>query len=96
MKINFDILKSLENDVMLDLTDEELNKILKFENEILSKFEKVLNINTDGVQQLHYCFEINNSYLRNDDETRTISKEDLLSNAPEVEDDYVIIKKVVG
>ncbi|ASP27882.1 glutamyl-tRNA(Gln) amidotransferase subunit C [Spiroplasma corruscae] len=95
MKINFEVLKSLEEDVMLDLSDQELNEVLKVENQILSKFEKVLKINTDGVEQMHYCFEIKNTYLRDDENSRTIPKEKVLSNAPEKDDDYIIMNKVV-
>ncbi|AKU79357.1 Asp-tRNA(Asn)/Glu-tRNA(Gln) amidotransferase subunit GatC [Spiroplasma turonicum] len=95
MKINFDILKSLEDDVMLDLSDKELQDVLKVENDILNKFEKVLKINTDGIRQLHYCFDSLNIYLREDEITYSLDKKDVLSNAPEKDEDYIILKKVV-
>ncbi|AGR40834.1 Asp-tRNA(Asn)/Glu-tRNA(Gln) amidotransferase subunit GatC [Spiroplasma taiwanense] len=95
MKINIELIKALEQDAMLDLSDEELNKILKFENDILEKFEKVFSINTDNVKELYYPFEIYNTYLREDDNTSVISKEAILSNAIDSDEDFIVIAKVV-
>lgn len=95
MKITKEFVKVLADDIMLELTDHEANEILKTENDILSKFEKVFLINTDGVKESHHPFEFENSFLREDNEIRTISKTELLKNAPAQKDGYVIISKVV-
>ncbi|AGR41821.1 Asp-tRNA(Asn)/Glu-tRNA(Gln) amidotransferase subunit GatC [Spiroplasma diminutum] len=95
MKINLEILNELQEEAMLDLSQEELENILKYENEILKKFEKVLAINTDNVMELHYPFEIQSNTLREDDETNVLSKNDILSNAPSTNGDFITITKVV-
>ncbi|WP_338985302.1 Asp-tRNA(Asn)/Glu-tRNA(Gln) amidotransferase subunit GatC [Spiroplasma endosymbiont of Diplazon laetatorius] len=95
MKINLELLKELQEDAMLNLTEEELKNILKYENDILHKFEKVLSINTDGVEELHYPFDIHNTHLREDGEVKVLAQEDVLRNAPSVEGDFVTITKVV-
>ncbi|AHI52470.1 Asp-tRNA(Asn)/Glu-tRNA(Gln) amidotransferase subunit GatC [Spiroplasma culicicola] len=95
MKINKEFILELAEDVMLELTDEEAEEITSFENDILEKFEKVFAINTDNVRESHYPFDYNNTYLREDDEIRTIDREMLLKNAPKHEEGYVVIEKVV-
>ncbi|QEH61361.1 glutamyl-tRNA(Gln) amidotransferase subunit C [Spiroplasma chinense] len=95
MKINKELVLELADDIMLELTDEEANEILKVENDILNKFEKVFSINTDNVQESYYCFDDFNTYLREDNDSRKITKEEMLRNAPKSEDGYVVIEKVV-
>ncbi|QHX36365.1 Asp-tRNA(Asn)/Glu-tRNA(Gln) amidotransferase subunit GatC [Spiroplasma sp. BIUS-1] len=95
MKINLELLKELQDDVMLDLSEEELKNILKYENDILQKFEKVLSIDTEGVEELHYPFDLNKTYLREDEEISLLEKEDVLKNAPSVDGDFITITKVV-
>ncbi|QBQ07337.1 glutamyl-tRNA(Gln) amidotransferase subunit C [Spiroplasma gladiatoris] len=95
MKIEKKLIYELADDIMLDLTEQEADEFLKLENDLLSKFEKVFAINVNGVEPSHYCFEYLNSYLRDDNQTRVIQKNELLNNAPKVVDGFVAIEKVV-
>ncbi|AUM62366.1 Asp-tRNA(Asn)/Glu-tRNA(Gln) amidotransferase subunit GatC [Spiroplasma monobiae] len=95
MQINLELLKELQEDAMLDLTEKELQDILKVENQILKKFEKVLSVDTDGVEELHYPFDFNFTYLREDDKTQVLPQNEILRNAPSIDGDFVTITKVV-
>ncbi|ALD66025.1 Asp-tRNA(Asn)/Glu-tRNA(Gln) amidotransferase subunit GatC [Spiroplasma cantharicola] len=95
MTINLELLKELQEDAMLDLSEKELQNILKYENIILKKFEKVLLVNTDNVEEMHYPFDITTNKLREDQEVKTLPKDEILKNAPSVHDDFITIVKVV-
>ncbi len=95
MTINLELLKELQDDAMLDLSEKELQNILKYENSILKKFEKVLLVNTDNVEELHYPFDIFIKDLRDDEETKSLSKDEILKNAPSTFEDFITVVKVV-
>ncbi|WP_146638268.1 Asp-tRNA(Asn)/Glu-tRNA(Gln) amidotransferase subunit GatC [Spiroplasma clarkii] len=52
-------------------------------------------IDTENVPESHHPFATENTYLRSDDDITTISKAQLLANAPAQKDGYVVISKVV-
>jgi len=96
MKITKEFVKILIDDILLELTDDEIEEVLRTENDILNKFEKVFLINTDNVKESHYAFDFKNSYMRDDDEQpRVILKEEMLQNAPVKKDGFVVLNKVV-
>ncbi len=96
MKITKNLIKELAADVMLELDENEVNEITNLENDILNKFEKVLLINTEGVEEAHYPFDLTNSYLREDEVSKTTPKAKVLRNAPQTSEGYVVIEKVVN
>jgi aspartyl-tRNA(Asn)/glutamyl-tRNA(Gln) amidotransferase subunit C len=44
---------------------------------------------------MHYPVDVVNTYLRDDSDATTITKEAMMLNAPNKDKDYVLIKKVV-
>ncbi|WP_339021100.1 Asp-tRNA(Asn)/Glu-tRNA(Gln) amidotransferase subunit GatC [Spiroplasma endosymbiont of Atherix ibis] len=95
MKINLELLEELQEDAMLTLSKDELENILKYENDLLKKFEKVLSIDTTNVEELHYPFDISQTYLREDNKVNVLSQSEILKNAPSTEGDFLTITKVV-
>lgn len=95
IKLTPKLLKELAKDVLLELSDDEINGILAIETNIMERFEQVLAIDTTNVKPLFYPFETPRSYLRNDDESQTINQNLVLKNAPKVIGPYIAISRVV-
>jgi aspartyl-tRNA(Asn)/glutamyl-tRNA(Gln) amidotransferase subunit C len=95
IKVTKELIKELANDIMIEITDEEADKIFKIENKIINDFTKLTHINVEGVDPMHYPVDVVNTYLRDDSDATTITKEAMMLNAPNKDKDYVLIKKAV-
>ena len=95
IKVTKELIKELADDIMIDLTEEEIDKVLSTEQNMMQEFLKVTTMNVEGVSPMHYPFDITNTYLREDEDSFKITKEDLMRNASSKNEDYVLIKKVV-
>jgi aspartyl-tRNA(Asn)/glutamyl-tRNA(Gln) amidotransferase subunit C len=95
LKVTKELIKELAEDIMIEISDEQAEKVFQTENKIVDEFLKVTKINVEGVAPMHYPFDVINNYLRDDEDEITISKEELMINAPKKDKDYVLIKKVV-
>lgn len=90
-----DFLKELGLKTMFEIKDEEL-EALKEDYMIFMNHVKALEvIDTKGVEPMYYPYEIETSYLRDDEQTYTISKEEVLNNSKEVKEGMVKVPKVV-
>jgi len=87
--------KELANDIMLELTSEEIKEIKQTEGSIRKQFLKVLTIDTEQVEPMFYPSDEIHTYLRPDDEFHTNDEVAVLANAPTVEGDYITVVKVV-
>lgn len=91
-KIDF---QKLANQLMFELSKEELETISK-DFELLTKQLDLLNeIDTDGVEEMIYPFENDTSYLREDVVDHIMESEMAVSNAKEVKDNMIVVPKVV-
>ena len=78
----------------LELTDEEKARLRDQLGVILENAAKVSEVATDDVPPTAYAIPRSN-VLRPDEVTPSLSVEEVLSNAPEVEDDRFKVPKVV-
>ena len=78
----------------LDLTDEEKARLRDQLGVILETAAKVSEVATDDVPPTAYAIPRSN-VLRPDEVTPSLTVEEVLSNAPEVEDDRFKVPKVV-
>ena len=78
----------------LELTDEEKARLRDQLGVILENAAKVSEVATDDVPHTAYAIPRSN-VLRPDDITQSLTVEEVLSNAPEVEDDRFKVPKVV-
>jgi aspartyl-tRNA(Asn)/glutamyl-tRNA(Gln) amidotransferase subunit C len=78
----------------LDLTDEEKARLREQLGAILEHAAKVGEVAADDVPATAYAIPRSN-VLRPDDITPSLPVEDVLANAPEVEDDRFKVPKVV-
>ena len=78
----------------LELTDEEKTRLRDQLGVILENAAKVSEVATDDVPPTAYAIPRSN-VLRPDEVTTSLTVEEVLSNAPEVEDDRFKVPKVV-
>jgi aspartyl-tRNA(Asn)/glutamyl-tRNA(Gln) amidotransferase subunit C len=78
----------------LELTDEEKARLRDQLGVILENAAKVSEVATDDVPPTAYAIPRSN-VLRPDEITPSLTTEEVLSNAPEVEDDRFKVPKVV-
>lgn len=91
-----EMLRKLGHKTMFNLTDDEMKDLVEEYNVFMNHVKILEEIDTEGVDPLAFPYEIETTYLRDDSETRVISREDALKNAKEVKDNQIKVPKVVG
>ena len=87
--------RKLANQLMFDMTDEEIENV-QAEFEILEKQLELLEvIDTEGVEEMIYPFETPTSFMREDEVDHVLSVEDALKNANSVRQDFIVLPRVV-
>lgn len=97
IKIDKNKLKELANDLLFDMADIEYETLLKEFDELVAQMgllEKIPNV--DSVEPMIYPFDVTNSFLRDDEPTQPLSKEEVLSNVPDSYAGQVKLPKVVN
>ena len=96
MESKEEMLKNLGLKTMFNISDDEMDELLE-EYEIFMHHVAVLEkIDTDGKEPLAYPYEIETSFLRDDEPVDVIELKDVLSNAKSIEDNQIKVPKVVG
>lgn len=96
MESKEEMLKKLGLKTMFNISDEEMPELVE-EYEIFMNHVSVLEkIDTAGKAPLAYPYEIETSFLREDEPIDVISQEDVLKNAKSVQDNQIKVPKVVG
>lgn len=91
-----EMLKKLGLKTMFNISDEEMIELVE-EYEIFMNHVAVLEkIDTEGKEPLAHPYEIETSFLRDDQPIDVISREDVLKNAKSVQDNQIKVPKVVG
>lgn len=87
--------RKLANQIMIDLSDDEIEVLQKEFEVTLRKMDLLDKINTDDVKEMVYPFELETHFLREDEVENVISQQEALENAPEVKDGQILVPKVV-
>ena len=97
VKYDKDLLKKCANNLLFDMSDEQYELLLK-EFDILTKQMEVLGEieGLDKVTPMTFPFNVVTSFLREDEPEVSISKEEVLRNAKDVQDGQIKLPKVVG
>ena len=88
-------IKRFEAMAKLDLSEEERQLISSRVDSFIEGFSTIESIDTSGVEPLITVLDIQN-VLRDDIVKKTISREELLSNAQEQHDGYFRVPKTIG
>lgn len=78
----------------LELSEEEKEKYIVQLNQILEYFQKLQKLNTENVEPTFHIVPINNVF-RDDEPIPSLKVEDVLSNAPEKEENFFLVPKVI-
>ena len=87
--------KKLANQIMFDLSNEEIQELQDDFKTLLKQMELLDKIKTDDVKEMIYPFEEETTYLRDDVVTKQISQEEALLNAPKHIAGQIVVPKVV-
>src|SRR3712207_4330307 len=78
----------------LDLTDDERERMRAELSQILEHAEKIQALDLDGVPPTSHSVSIRNA-LRPDEVTPSLDPEEVLANAPEVEDGRIKVPRII-
>ncbi|MHA2788759.1 Asp-tRNA(Asn)/Glu-tRNA(Gln) amidotransferase subunit GatC [Corynebacterium sp. S7] len=79
----------------LALTEEELSTYADQMDTIMDAVSKVSQVNTEGVEPMSHPHSIH-APMREDVEIKTLTQEQALDQAPEVEDERFVVPQILG
>lgn len=88
-------IKQLANQLMFDLNEEEVSEIQHEFSTLLQQMQLLNNIDTEGVEPMVYPFETVTTFLREDQDPVHLTLKEVLQNAPDAQEDYFVVPKVV-
>ena len=87
--------KKLANQLMFDLSEEEVKDIMEEFETLTKQMELLDKIDTTGVEEMIYPFEMPTIFLREDEADQVISQDEALSNVTTTRDGHFVVPKVV-
>ncbi len=78
----------------LRFEESELESFTHKFNEILAYVEKLNEIDTSEIEPLEYPID-NKNVFREDEQKQSISRDEALKNAPETDNEYFLVPKVI-
>jgi aspartyl-tRNA(Asn)/glutamyl-tRNA(Gln) amidotransferase subunit C len=79
----------------LEFSDTEKTKFTQQMNQILDYVEQMNKLDTDKVEPLSHVIELSNVF-RSDEVKQSVSTEEALKNAPEKDEQFFKVPKVIG
>lgn len=97
VKYDKDLLKRCANNLLFDMSEAQYDLLLK-EFDILTKQMQVLGEieGLETIAPMTFPFDVSTSFLREDEPEESITKEEILRNAKDVQDGQIKLPKVVG
>lgn len=89
------ILKQLARKTMLDISEQEMPRLLEEYNIFMMHVKALELINTQDTEPLAFPYEIKTHFLREDKVVHMLSQEDVLKNVGCVQDGQIKVPKVV-
>lgn len=96
MESKEEMLKKIGLKTMFNISDEEMPELIEEYDMFMNHVAVLEKIDTEGKEPLAYPYEIETSFLREDEPVDVISREDILKNAKSVQDNQIKVPKVVG
>jgi len=91
--ISKDVIKHIAKLAELEFGDDELNKITAQLDKILAHVAKISEVDTSEIPPTSHTLKIKNVF-REDNVKKPLSKEEVLSNAPEEKDGSFLVPKI--
>ncbi|MEI3327379.1 MAG: Asp-tRNA(Asn)/Glu-tRNA(Gln) amidotransferase subunit GatC [Thomasclavelia sp.] len=96
MESKEEMLKKLGLKTMFNISDGEVPELVDEYDIFMNHVAVLEEIDTEGIEPLAYPYEIETTFLRDDEPIDIISLEDALSNAKSVQENQIKVPKVVG
>ena len=96
MESKEEMLKKLGLKTMFNISDGEMPELVDEYDIFMNHVAVLEEIDTEGIDPLAYPYEIETTFLRDDEPIDIISLEDALSNAKSVQENQIKVPKVVG
>lgn len=94
-KISQNKIKQLAENLMFELTQDELVSMEAHSEAFLHYIGELQAIDTTGVEMMNAPFDTVQTWLRDDVVSHTISQDAAFKNAPKVKDDYIEVVQVI-
>ena len=94
MRLTRDDIESVAYLSRLELSEEEKDKFTGYINRLLENFEKLQELNTDGVEPTSHVIPVANVF-RQDEPRPSLPVEDVIANGPQVAEDCFVVPRVV-
>ena len=94
MKLSKKDVEYIANLAMLELSEEEKDKYRTQLAKILDYVSKLNQLDTENIEPTAHVLPLQNVF-REDEVDTSLSQKEVLSNAPEKEDNYFKVKKVI-
>ncbi|WP_017295891.1 Asp-tRNA(Asn)/Glu-tRNA(Gln) amidotransferase subunit GatC [Geminocystis herdmanii] len=95
MSLSKEEVKKVANLARLEITEKEEEEFAPQLNAILDYFEQLKELDTENVQPTTRAIEVSN-ITRTDTQVTYEDRESLLNSAPEREDDFFRVPKILG
>ncbi len=95
MSLTKEEVKKVANLARLEITPEEESSFATQLSSILDYFEQIGELNTDNVEPMTRAIEVYN-ITREDKQIGNSERENILNSAPEREDDFFRVPKIMG
>ena len=93
--IDIELVRHIGKLSRIELTDEEVQTFSRQLGDILSYFDKLQELDTEGVEPMAHAVELAN-VLAEDVAGESLSPDAALANAPDREDDLFQVPRVIG
>lgn len=90
-----EMLRKLARKTMFDVSDEEMPALVKEYMIFMKHVEALEVIDTTDIEPLAFPYEIETTFLRDDEALPPLLCEEVLKNAPSVQDQQIKVPKVV-
>jgi aspartyl-tRNA(Asn)/glutamyl-tRNA(Gln) amidotransferase subunit C len=90
-----DYFKNLAKQIRFNLSDEEALDIANEFEVLLDQMRLLEKIDTENVAEMVYPFEVETSFMREDEVTNVLELEQVLLNAPSSHNGFFVTKKVI-
>jgi aspartyl-tRNA(Asn)/glutamyl-tRNA(Gln) amidotransferase subunit C len=95
MPYNPDYFKNLAKQIRFNLSDEEALDIANEFEVLLDQMRLLEKIDTENVTEMVYPFEVETSFMREDEVTNVLPIDQVLLNAPSSQNGFFVTKKVI-
>ena len=95
MKITKEEVLHVANLARLELDDAEIERFSKQIGTVLEYVETLNQVDTSGVSSTFNAIYLSNAF-REDKETPHLDRDEILSNAPDKDDAFFLVPKVIG